>query len=170
MTSIFLVGFMGCGKTHIGHMLAKAMSYHFIDMDHYLEESFGETIPAIFEKQGETFFRQLEHETLMSLKEKSNYVFSTGGGAPCFHNNIEIMNAAGTTIYLNVAPETIVKRILHQRDHRPILKGFANEIELLNFVEKKITERNQFYKQAKIIIDANGDADEILKKVMSYGL
>ncbi len=158
---------MGCGKTYIGQKLAAAMSYNFIDMDNYLEEDYGSTILSIFENHGESFFRELEHDYLLSLKDKRQHIFSTGGGLPCFHQNIEIMNAAGTTVYLKVAPKTIVKRISHQRAHRPLLKNFANDSELLDFIEKKTEERNPYYSQAKIIIDANGNADETIKKIVN---
>lgn len=165
--SIFLVGLMGCGKTYIGQKLAAAMSYNFLDLDHYLEEDYGSTIVSIFENKGESFFRQLEHDYLLSLRDKRRHIFSTGGGLPCFHQNIEIMNSTGITVYLKVTPEIIVKRISNQRDHRPLLKNFANDIELLNFIEKKMIEREAFYKKAKIIINADADPTAIIKEITS---
>ena len=165
--SLFLIGFMGSGKTFIGQKLAEALGFDFIDMDHYLEEKTGATIPEVFEREGEVYFRQLEHNILLELKDKSNCVFSTGGGAPCFHGSMEIMNECGITVYLKVEPKNIVKRISDQRTHRPLLRNFANDFELLNFVKNKIAERNEFYSQAKIIVDANGDAEEIVTKIIS---
>lgn len=166
-SSIFLVGFMGSGKTFIGERLAETLFYDFIDTDALLEKKTRQTIAEIFEKNGENNFRELEHAILSELKEKKGCIISTGGGVPCFYGNMEIMNAHGITVYLKVHPDIIVKRISEQRSHRPLLKIFKDDTELLVFVKNKIAEREKFYEQAQFIIDADGNAEEIIKKIVS---
>ena len=164
--SLYLVGFMGSGKTFIGERLAKTLLYDFIDADAFLEKKTGQSITEIFEKNGEHYFRELEHTILCELKEKHGCIISTGGGAPCFYDNMEIMNANGITVYLKVRPDIIVKRISEQRSHRPLLKNFEDDDEFLVFVKNKIAERGKFYSQARFIIDADGNIEEIINKII----
>ena len=164
---IFLLGFMGAGKTYIGKLLAEKLLYDFIDTDALLEKRTGNTIAEIFEKKGEDCFRELEHNILSELKKVSKCVIATGGGAPCFYENMEIMNANGTTIYLKARSETIVGRISAQSSHRPLLRNFDNNNDLLIFVKNKILEREKYYLKAHFIIDANYNAEEIIKNIVS---
>ncbi|NJM14306.1 MAG: shikimate kinase [Bacteroidales bacterium] len=105
--NVFLVGFMGSGKTTIGKKLAHLLGKAFIDMDEYIENKQGKTIAEIFSAVGEETFRALEKEKLCELVKLNNTVISTGGGAPCFHNNMQLMNAHAETIYIQVPNEVI---------------------------------------------------------------
>ena len=104
---IFLIGFMGSGKSTIGSRLARRIGYDFKDMDHLIEETAGMTIPDIFSEHGEPVFRKWDHDILLELCEYENVVVSTGGGAPCHNDMIRIMNDHGTTIYIKLPPPAL---------------------------------------------------------------
>lgn len=150
---IFLIGFMGSGKTTLGKQLARKLGYDFIDQDDYIEKKAGCTIARYFEKYGEEAFRKFEHEALKELIKIENAVISTGGGAPCFFNNIEIMNKSGIAIYLKMKPEVLRSRLRHAQTERPLIKG-KTEQELLEFIKSKLTEREPFYLKAKHVIES----------------
>lgn len=161
---IFLIGYMGCGKTTVGRPLAKALGLRFIDMDHFIADKYHCTIPELFEAKGEEGFRQIERDTLHELASTENTVISTGGGSPCFFDNIDRMNRSGTTIYLKVSPEGLVKRLAHGRDKRPLLRGKSDE-ELLEFIRDSLAKRDRYYGQARIIVDCDGYSDiQIVEK------
>ena len=107
---IFLLGFMGAGKTTIGRDLANSMNFKFIDLDEYIEKKENSTVFDIFNKKGEKHFRQLEHYSLKELILLNNIVIATGGGTPCFFDNISIMNKYGLTIYINVDYQTLLSK------------------------------------------------------------
>ena len=111
MTRIFLVGYMGAGKTTLGRALAKATGMQFIDLDCYIEERFRKTIAQIFAEKGEEHFRDLERRMLHEVGEFEDVIISTGGGTPCFFDNIEYMNSQGTTVYLDVPVERLHIRL-----------------------------------------------------------
>lgn len=152
MDRIFLIGFMGAGKTTIGKQLAKALDYDFFDLDHYIESRFQKTIAQIFEEQGEEKFRQIEQTMLKEVGSFEKVVISTGGGTPCFFDNIEYMNNAGLVIYLQSSPEALAARLMACKNKRPLIEG-KNEEELLEFIEKTLDKRNQFYQKAKHVVD-----------------
>ncbi|MDR0954605.1 MAG: shikimate kinase [Rikenellaceae bacterium] len=161
---IFLIGFMGSGKTTVGRPLAGALGLHFVDMDHYLAETQHKTIGEIFEAIGESGFRALERQTLAELSLAENTLVATGGGAPCFSDNIQTMNRAGTTIYLQLSPEGLAARLQHGRDKRPLLRGLNDE-ELLSYIRTTLAQREPFYGQARIIVDCDGYSDaQIVEK------
>lgn len=164
---IFLVGFMGSGKTTLGKQLARKLGYRFIDQDDYIEETSGFTIAEYFAKHGEQAFRKYEHEALKNLLELDNVVISTGGGAPCFFNNIDIMNENGLAIYLRMKPEVLKSRLKHAQAERPLIKGKTEE-ELLEFIKSKLTEREPFYLKAKHVIESMDLKSEDLHQLVSY--
>lgn len=145
---IFLIGFMGSGKTTIGKQLASRLGYRFIDQDTVIEKRFSMTVNEVFANLGESKFREAEHEVLLSLFDADNVVVSTGGGAPCFFNNMELMNQLGETIYLKGDPKTLLHRLRHTSGNRPLLKG-KSESEMLQYISAKLHERECFYEQAK---------------------
>jgi shikimate kinase len=161
---IFLIGFMGSGKTTVGRPLARALGLRFVDMDHYLADVQHKTIGEIFEAIGESGFRALERQTLAELSVAENTLVATGGGAPCFSDNIQTMNQAGTTIYLQLSPEGLAARLKHGRDKRPLLRGLNDE-ELLSYIRTTLAQREPFYQQARIIVDCDGYSDaQIVEK------
>jgi shikimate kinase len=145
---IFLIGYMGSGKTTLGKQLAAKLNYSFIDQDEVIEDIYGMTISDIFAKFGETHFRKTENQTLRDFAENENVVISTGGGAPCFLDNMEIINSIGESVYLNIKPEVLVNRLKHAKNKRPLLKDKSDD-ELLDFITQKLVERNPFYTKAK---------------------
>lgn len=162
---IFLVGFMGCGKTSVGKKLAKKINYTFIDLDKAIEERSQKTIPQIFKENGEDSFRQYETQILKELIIKENTIISTGGGAPCFYDNMEMMNQYGSTIYLKMNVSTLVNRLMKAKTQRPLIKG-KSEKELAEYITDTLNYREKFYLKAKYIIEArNLKVEEIINLI-----
>lgn len=112
MRPIFLIGFMGCGKSTLGRALSKQTGIELIDLDHYIERRFHRSITDIFAIEGETRFRDLERRMLEETGEFENVVIACGGGTPCFGNNMEFMNSHGTTVYLEASEERLLDRLI----------------------------------------------------------
>jgi len=146
---IYLIGFMGCGKSTIGRELADLLDYAFVDLDDYIESQ-GRSIAEIFETEGEKSFRELERDALAQLSGMMDTVIATGGGTPCFHDNLEWMQATGMTIYLNTSSDVLFQRLKSETEHRPLLATLSDD-ELSNFINKKIQERSSFYDNSEII-------------------
>jgi shikimate kinase len=151
---IFLVGFMGCGKTTLGKKVAQKTGYSFIDLDELITQQIGMSITQYFDTFGETAFRKIERETLHSLTEVNDVIIATGGGTPCHLDNMDWMNKEGKTIYLKLSPKALLSRLSQTEiETRPLLKGKSNA-ELLEFITSKLEERSPFYSQAKIVYDS----------------
>jgi len=158
---IYLIGYMGCGKSTLGRKLAKRLGMQFIDMDHYIEERNYKTIPQIFAEEGEAEFRKKERKALEELSEFTDIVIATGGGAPCFFDNIDVMNNTGETIFLNIDPKILADRLLKSKTERPLIKGKSRE-ELVSFIDETLNKRNGFYTRAKYqITKPDMDLDEV---------
>ena len=151
---IFLTGFMGSGKTHWGKIWADASGLYFFDLDEMIEAKQKKTITAIFETDGEKYFRQLETETLQAFFNKQHCIVACGGGTPCFNNNMHWMNENGTTVYFKATALDIFKRIVTEQEKRPLINNLP-PAELLNYIEIKLKERELYYAQAKIILHVN---------------
>ena len=152
MERIFLVGYMGSGKSTIGRYLAHDMGWKFIDMDHYFEEKHQCTIGQYFEKYGEDGFREAERAVVEELCSVKKAVVATGGGAPCFFDNMEKMVKAGATIYISVEPEILATRLRMAKANRPLIAQKTDD-ELLAYIKEKLSEREPFYRKAKLIVD-----------------
>lgn len=148
---IFLIGFMGSGKTTLGKKLANILKYQFIDLDSCIEENEARTISQIFQEDGEDYFRNLERVYLHRLIEKEDVVISTGGGTPCFFDNMDKMNEYGKTIYINIHPKKLLPRLLSASNTRPLLSGI-DEKGMLDYVFKTIRSREKYYYKAKIVV------------------
>ena len=122
MKRVFLVGYMGAGKTTVGKELAKLAGLSFIDLDYYIEGRYHKAVSQIFAERGEEAFREIERNMLHEVAEFEDVLISTGGGAPCFFDNMEFMNASGTTVYLKVSVEELAKRLELCKHTRPVLK------------------------------------------------
>jgi shikimate kinase len=144
---IFLIGFMGSGKSTLGSRLARRIGYLHVDMDQLIEETAGMTIPGIFKEHGELVFRKWEKDVLTELCSRRNIVISTGGGAPCHDDLITVMNEHGITIYIDLPGKALKERLLHSKTERPLIKGMS-EAELLEFIGGKLKEREPFYRMA----------------------
>jgi len=150
---IFLIGFMGCGKTTLGRKLAARLGYEFMDLDHILEAQVGTTIAEYFSTHGEEAFRKLESEVLKQTNYPEHAVISTGGGLPCFFDNMQWINTHGRSVYIQLSPKTLADRLEHEKVTRPLLRDKHGDA-LIAFIGDKLAEREPFYKQATIV--ANG--------------
>jgi shikimate kinase len=161
MKKIFLIGFMGSGKTTLGKKIASHLHLDFIDMDDFIEQKVGRSISSIFEKEGEAHFRSLEHEALKELLSKDNVLVSAGGGTPCYYNNMELINAEAQSVYLKVEPEMLLGRLKGATGKRPLLANLSNE-ELRLQISEKLAVREPFYMQSKIIHASKGSPNKDL--------
>lgn len=150
---VFLIGFMGCGKSTLGRHLAQALGWDFIDLDNYFENKFKTTVSLFFAEFGEDGFRDAERSALYDLKSKTKAVVATGGGAPCFFDNIDFMNEHGVTIYMKTSPEVLAQRLSNSRNVRPLVKGKSGD-ELIRFIKEKLNSRETYYNKAQVIADA----------------
>ena len=153
---IFLLGFMGAGKSYWGKQLAEHLELPFYDLDDVIVEAESMSISDIFANKGEDYFRAKEGFWLRELSESEEFVISCGGGVPCFQDNMDIMNERGITIWLNPELPVMVERLKRKKSKRPLIQDVPDE-ELMAFVEKKLAERESFYRQAQITI-AESDA------------
>ncbi len=151
--TIFLIGFMACGKTTTGKRLAKALAYQCLDLDAFIVQKEQQSIAEIFEQYGEGHFRNLEKKYLTETFSSPQTVVATGGGAACFFDNIQQMNQHGLTIYLKASPALLCSRLWKQKQHRPLVSRLASPEALYQFIEGKLEERNPFYEQAQWIVD-----------------
>ena len=166
--NLFLIGFMGCGKTTFGKRLANKLSYEFIDLDKVFESKTGMSIPEYFGAYGEAAFREKESEILKNTEYPDNAVIATGGGAPCFFDNMDWMNENGITVYINVSPGGLASRLESATDERPVLRGLKGK-ELEAFIASKLEEREPFYKKAQIIAEGlNISPDKFLPVLEDY--
>ncbi|MDR0363742.1 MAG: shikimate kinase [Bacteroidales bacterium] len=167
LNRIFLIGFMGSGKSSIGKKLAKLLQYDFIDTDKHIELSAGKSITNIFSQEGELFFREQERELLRKLNEQENIVVSTGGGMPCYKDNVVIMNKMGVTIYLKSTPKLLANRLIKRQNERPILRSVSQK-DLDKFIATLLPEREKYYEQADFVLSVyNLTASDILLAINS---
>lgn len=148
---IFLIGYMGCGKSTLGRKLSASLNLTFIDLDTFLEEKYFKTIPQIFAEEGEAAFRSKERKVLEEVSAFDDVIVATGGGAPCFFDNMDLMNAAGFCVFLDVATDSLVSRLIHAKTERPLIKGKSPE-ELREFIEAMMQKRRPFYEKARYIL------------------
>lgn len=153
MKRIFLIGYMGAGKTTVGKDLSKRLGLSFIDLDCYIEGRYLRTVSQLFAEKGEDAFREIERKMLHEVAMFEDVLISTGGGAPCFFDNMKFMNESGTTVYLQVSVEELAKRLEICKHTRPILQGHSGD-SLVAFIAENLEKRNPYYTQASIVFDA----------------
>jgi shikimate kinase len=163
---IFLVGFMGCGKSSGGKKLARAMQHRYVDTDK-LVSSLNEMRPfEIFEKMGEDYFRSEETKALKGICQMENIVVATGGGTPCFNDNMKMMNENGITVYLKASPSLLWHRVQKNKAKRPLIANIPDD-QLLEFIVAKLKERRDYYQQAQITWKAeNLDVLKLKEKLL----
>lgn len=164
--NVILIGFMGCGKTTIGRVLADKLGFDLLDVDSYIEEKAGCSIKQIFAEKGEAYFRQLETDTLKELNSRlSHTVISTGGGLPMRQANVDELRRMGRIIYLDVKPEEVVRRLAGDTT-RPLLQGENVDQR----VRELMGQRGPVYEAAAdIIVPVTGiEIDEIVQEISSY--
>jgi shikimate kinase len=146
---VYIIGFMGSGKTTTGKKLAGLLGWPFTDLDRSIEEQTGMTIPEIFSRHGEAWFRNVESEMLRSFSPLTKRVISTGGGTPCYEDNMEYMLETGLTLYLKLTPGQLKSRLSGPNGERPLIKDLGNE-EMLCFIEEKLAMREKWYNMAEL--------------------
>lgn len=165
---LFLIGLPGSGKSTLGKELAARLGIPFLDTDELIVKNESRTIEDIFAQSGESYFRLKEKETLASLINQGSAIVSTGGGLPCFFDNMDVINKSGTSIFLEVELETLANRLKNHADqNRPMIRNKTQE-ELLDFLKTKSKERYPFYNRAKIHLKGNNiTPEEVIKKITS---
>lgn len=152
MIRIFLIGYMGAGKTTLGKALARNLGLTFVDLDWYIEERFHKTVRQIFEERGEDGFRDVEKRMLHEVGDFENVVISVGGGTPCFFDNMDYMNGAGETVFLDVDVDVLFRRLRVAKQQRPLLAEKTDE-ELKTFIVEALQKRLPFYTKAKYVFN-----------------
>lgn len=151
---VFLIGFMGSGKTTIGKKLANYLKYNFIDLDKLIESRTGMRIVDYFEQHGEEDFREFERGILQETDFPENVIIATGGGTPCSGDNMVWMNENGLVAYLSLTPKALAGRLEHSKTDRPLIRHLKGD-ELIDFISTKLKEREEFYNQAKYVVSAS---------------
>ena len=148
MKPVFLIGYMGCGKSTLGRALQKHSGLDFIDLDHYIENRFHATISELFASRGEEGFRRIEAAMLDEVSQMTDVVIACGGGTPCFFNNMDLMNERGLTVWLTTPLSRLFERLQRNRSKRPILANKTDE-ELMEFITRALEERKPYYSRAQ---------------------
>ena len=164
---ISLVGYMGSGKSHISKILSNKLNFKLIDLDKEISKRNKMTIPEIFDKKGEIYFRKLERETLEEiLASEKNTILSLGGGTPVYYNNMEIINHNSKSVFLRASVATLTERLSKQKEKRPLIANITDE-NLAEFIAKHLFERNDFYNKAQIsIITDNRTPEDIVNEII----
>lgn len=164
--NIFLVGLMGSGKSFWAHKLSTVFKMPAFDLDKEIEKAESKTIPEIFAEKGEAYFRQKENEILKTFALKSNFILATGGGAPCFHDNIDWMNKNGTTIWIDEPLSIIAARLKKGKSHRPLIANVADE-GLESFFYEMREKRKPFYSKAKYHLNGGNLNEKHFLEILS---
>tara|TARA_B100001778_G_C18437343_1_gene560736 strand:+ start:129 stop:659 length:531 start_codon:yes stop_codon:yes gene_type:complete len=167
--SIILFGYMGVGKSYIGRKLSKEFMIDFFDLDSYIESYEKKSISDLFSERGEIYFRSIENKYLESILNKNiKYVISTGGGTPCYSNNMELIkkNKNLKSFYLKSSSNQLTNRLFSEKEKRPLISNINSKKDLNSFISKHLFERNVFYNQADYIIDIeNKNTIEVISEI-----
>jgi len=164
---IILIGLMGSGKSSVAKMVADKLSISAFDTDEWIENKSGKTIADIFKTKGENYFRELEGNALNELIPISKTcIVATGGGLPCYFDRMDMLNQSGITIYLKCSPEIIFDRIKNEIEKRPLIEK-GTKTDSIDFIRKKLNERETIYESANYIIDANSSLEEVANKIIN---
>lgn len=165
---IYLIGFMGSGKTSVGKQLSKSLNMKQIDLDSYIEEKEEMSINEIFELKGEAFFRQVEYKALKTLIiDHENIIISLGGGAACYLDVMTILRGSGVSVYLKLTADQLVERLKHETEQRPLLKSLSNQ-SLEGYVTETLKERSRHYELAEVIVDASRPISQICDDIIHH--
>lgn len=162
---LFLIGMMGSGKSYWAQKIAAATNYNWMDLDVEIEKENGTSIKEIFETEGENTFRLMEQKALYQLAKHSNIIIATGGGAPCFFDNIDWMNAHGITVFIDEPIEVLVTRLQKEKAHRPLVSNTSDN-ELYVSLTERLASRIDFYKKAQhTIIGSQATVEDFIKLI-----
>jgi len=165
VSKLFLIGMMGTGKTYWCKKLAKKLKVGGYDLDFLIESHEERTIAEIFAEEGEAYFRRTETKILHWFKEKKSFVLATGGGTPCFHENMQWMNEQGITVWIDEPVSVLAARLLPEKEHRPLIKDLS-ETELKQFLTDKLMQRYPFYHQATYHLQGDAISDAGFAKIL----
>lgn len=146
---LFLIGMMGSGKTYWTKKLSKKLKTGGYDLDFLITSHEEKSIAEIFDEDGEPYFRKTEARILRWFAEKKSFVLATGGGTPCFNDNMEWMNTHGITIWIDEPVDTLVQRLLPEKAHRPLIRDISDN-DISGFLKDRLEERIPFYRKAAI--------------------
>ncbi len=162
---IFLIGFMGSGKSTWGRWLSEKTGSLFLDLDEIIEKRVNLKINDIFDSKGEDYFRKLEAVCLRELFEKKDFILACGGGTPCYYDNMMVMNSLGITVWLNTPKQVMATRLLQEASHRPLVRSLTPS-KLQEYIDDKLEERLQFYQQATLTVDPTlTTVDELIHQI-----
>ena len=159
---------MGSGKTHVSKILSEKINFKLIDLDEAISDKHQQSISEIFQKKGEIYFRKEEKSVLENILHTENsVVLSLGGGTPVYYNNMEVINENSVSVFLRASVSTLTQRLLSEKGKRPLISHISDD-DLPEFIAKHLFERNNFYNQAKIIIDTDRKSpSEIAEEIIS---
>lgn len=162
---IFLIGFMGSGKTHWGKLLSQRMRLPFYDLDEEITKIEQRSIQQLFHDKGEEYFRVKERSVMEAITaDHDSVILSCGGGTPCFFNNIDFMKRHGRVVWLNTGVDILVRRLLKEKHSRPLIKSISDE-DLRSFIIKKLQDRKMYYEQADVMVQEESVTLDALFKI-----
>ncbi|WP_291727420.1 shikimate kinase [Bernardetia sp.] len=168
---IYFIGMPASGKSTFGNLVAHKLGYNFLDLDHLIEQRNTTVIPKIFEEKGEVFFREEEKHALQTTFNLEKTIVATGGGTPCFFDNLSQMKKNGIVCFLNVEIEVLAQRTFKaqqkQQDNRPLFKEASSFENLLEMITKKWQDRKKYYQQAHFEI-RNNDVESFIEKLAHF--
>lgn len=169
MRPIFLVGYMGCGKSTLGRAVSRLTGFHFIDLDTYIEGRFHLSVKDIFVQKGEDGFREIECGMLHEVADFEDVIVACGGGTPCFHGNMDYMNDHGTTVFLDTPVQSLFSRLKRGRHKRPLIASKTDD-ELLDYINEALAARLPYYRKAAAIFSSEllENRDEIESTAKSF--
>lgn len=166
---IYLVGYMGSGKSTLGKELAARLNLSFLDMDQFIERKYLKTVAEIFSEEGERRFREKEQACLAEVSAMENLVIATGGGVPCFFDNMDVMNNTGRCVFLDVSPDELARRLMKGGDVRPLIREKSKE-DLVQTIEEMMRKRRPFYEKARyLVLGESITVDDIVRKIGGEG-
>jgi len=162
---IYLIGYMGSGKSTLGKELAFRLSLSFLDMDQFIETKYLKPVANIFRDEGEKEFRIKEQACLLEISSMKNVVVATGGGAPCFFDNMDVMNRTGCCVFLDVKPEELAARLMKADVVRPLIQEKPAD-ELIQTIEEMMRKRRPYYERARYILSGNSiTVDDVINRI-----
>jgi shikimate kinase len=168
INKVFLVGFMGSGKTSFATEISKLYNLPCFDMDQLLEDRLKKKIHHVFDENGEAYFRDAEHELLKEICKLDSGIVATGGGTPCFHHNMKLINHSGISVYLKCTVDELYDWLNKHSQNRPLIRN-KKDTELKKFIETELAQREPYYSMANIIIEADKtSASEIWETISEF--
>ena len=165
---VFLIGYMGSGKSTVGKKLARSLGYDFIDTDDVISSLVGKAVYKIFMEDGEDAFRQMERSVLVSFKDRKDTVIATGGGLPCFFDNMATMKRYGITVYLQMQVASLIVRLNQAKTPRPLLPKLPPE-EFKLYIQQHLAKRNPFYMDSHLVVKGESlDLESLGKSIKNF--